>query len=65
MMKNVRGKDGQIASWPVEKLYETLDTPCARKALEREIKHLYGRITGRALQEDIVRAEYDLPERLG
>lgn len=65
MMKNVRGKDGQIASWPVDVLYGTLDTPCARKALEKEIKHLYGRITGRALKEDIVRAEYDLPERLG
>jgi hypothetical protein len=65
MMKNIKGPDGQIASWPVDVLYGTLDTPCARKALEKEIRHLYGRITGRALKEDIVRAEYDLPERLG
>lgn len=65
MMKNHKGPDGQIASWPVDLLYSTLGSDAERKALQKEIKHLYGRITGRALTGDIVREEYDMPERLG
>ena len=60
MMKNCVMPDGQIASCPVDTLYNSLKTEAEKKALEKEIRHLYGRITGNVLKEDIVRQEYAL-----
>ena len=31
-----------------------------KKALEKDIRHLYSRITGKVLKENIVRREYEL-----
>ena len=60
MMKNYVNKDGQISSYPVDELYKTLKTEKKKKELEKEIRHLYGRVTGKVLKDQIVRQEYDL-----
>lgn len=60
MMKNCVMPDGQIASYPVHDLYATLKTEKEKKTLEKEIRHMYGRITGRVLKEDLIREEYDM-----
>ena len=60
MMKNYISPDGQIASYPVDKLYGTLKSEKEKKALEKDIRHLYGTITGRALTGDLLRKEYEV-----
>ena len=60
MLKNCVSPDGQIASYPVDALYSSLGNEKEKKALEKDIRHLYGRVTGKVLKEDIVRQEYDL-----
>ena len=60
MMKNCVMPGGQIASYPVDALYATLKTEKEKKALEKEICHMYGRITGRVLKENLIREEYDM-----
>lgn len=59
MMRNHVDRNGQICSYPVDELYATLP-PKEKQKLERDILHLYGRITGRVLTGQIVRREYDL-----
>lgn len=60
MMKNCVLPGGQIASYPVDALYKTLQTDREKKLLEKEIRHLYGRITGRVLEGETVRREYEM-----
>ena len=60
MMQNRRMPGGQIASCPVDELYAELTSEKEKKALEKDIRHLYGRITGKVLKENIVRREYEL-----
>lgn len=60
MMKNYVAPDGQIASYPVDELYKTLKTEEEKKSLEKEIRHLYGRVTGDVLTGEPVRREYPL-----
>ena len=59
MLKNCVMPGGQIASCPVDELYAEANEK-EKKALEKEICHLYGRITGKVLKENIVRREYEL-----
>ncbi|MBQ7768957.1 MAG: CapA family protein [Oscillospiraceae bacterium] len=59
MMKNCVMPGGQIASCPVDELYAQASEK-EKKALEKDIRHLYGRITGKVLKENIVRREYEL-----
>ena len=59
MMKNCVMPGGQIASCPVDELYAEANEK-EKKALEKDICHLYGRITGKVLKENIVRREYEL-----
>ena len=47
MMKNYVEKDGQISSYPVWDLYDTLPEGKKKAALKKDITHLYGRITGK------------------
>ena len=60
MMKNHTGRDGQIFSYPVDRLYATLTSEKDKKKLEKEIRHLYGRVTGKPLTGELVRKEYEL-----
>ncbi len=60
MMKNCVMPDGQIASYPVDALYETLKTDKEKRLLEKEIRHLYGRVTGRVLEGETVHREYEM-----
>lgn len=60
MLKNYVNKDGQISSYPVDELYASLRSEKEREALEKEIRYLYGRVTGRILDGDTVRREYEL-----
>ena len=60
MLKNCVSSDEQIASYPVDELYNSLKSEKEKKALRKEIRHLYGRVTGNVLRENIVRQEYDL-----
>ena len=59
MLKNCVMPDGQIASCPVDELYVKLGNEKEKKQLENDIRHLYGRITGRVLTKPIVRREYE------
>ena len=60
MMKNYVGRDGQISSYPVDRLYPTLTKEKEKKKLEKDIRHLYGRITGKPLTGEMIRKEYEL-----
>lgn len=60
MMQNRVMPDGQIVSYPVYDLYATLKKEKQKKALEKDIRHLYGRITGRILRGDFLLKEYEL-----
>ena len=60
MMKNYVGLDGQISSYPVDQLYKKLKTKKAKAQLEKDVEHLYARITGRVLKGDVFRKEYEL-----
>lgn len=60
MLKNCVLPDGQIASYPVDALYKTLKTEKEKMALEKEICHLYGRVTGNVLSGETVQQEYTL-----
>ncbi len=60
MMKNHVEKDGQISSYPVDELYASLKSEKEKQALEKDIRHLYGRVTGCILTGDIVRREYEM-----
>lgn len=60
MMKNHVDADGQISSYPVDELYKALKTEKEKTALEKDICHLYGRVTGDVLSGELVRREYDL-----
>ena len=59
MLKNYADKGGQISAYPVDELYKTLKSNKKKEKLENEIRYLYGRITGRILEGDIVRREYE------
>lgn len=59
MMKNVVEKDGQIASFPVHDLIKTLPEGKKKDALMKDIKHLFGRITGKYLPEGDLQEEYE------
>ena len=59
MMKNCVMPDRQIASCPVDELYETLKTEKEKAQLEKEVCHLYGRITGQVLTAPLIRREYE------
>ena len=59
MMKNCVMPDGQIASCPIDELYATLKNEKERAKLEKDVCHLYGRITGQVLTEPIIRREYE------
>ncbi len=59
MLKNCVVPGGQIASCPVDELYAEA-TEKEKKALEKEIRQLYGIVTGNVLKENIVRREYEL-----
>ena len=50
---------GQLASYPVDELHKTLSDE-EKKVLEKEIRHLYGRITGRVLEGELLRQEYEM-----
>ena len=59
MLKNCVMPGGQIASCPVDELYAEA-TEKEKKVLEKEIRQLYGIVTGNVLKENPVRREYDL-----
>ena len=60
MLKNYVSRDGQIASYPVDRLYGTLSSDKEKKKLEKDIRHLYGRITGKPLTGELIRKEYEM-----
>ena len=60
MLKNYVDRDGQISSYPVDELYASLKKEKAKRKLEAEIRYLYSRVTGKALEGDFARREYEL-----
>ena len=60
MMKNYVEKDGQISSYPVQDLYESLPEGKEKTALMKDIVHLYGRITGKYAPEIPLQEEYEI-----
>lgn len=59
MLKNCVMPDGQIASCPVDEMYEAIKNKKEKEKLEKDVLHLYGRITGRVLTEPLIRREYE------
>ena len=52
--------DGQIASCPIDEMYASLKSEKEKKQLEKDVCHLYGRITGKILTGEIIRREYEM-----
>ncbi len=46
ILKNVESKDGKIVVWPIDKLYDNLNTE-QRKNMNSEVAKVYERITGK------------------
>ena len=60
MMKNHVARDGQISSYPIDELYAVAKKDKEKKKLENDARYLYGRVTGKHLEGEIIRREYEL-----
>ena len=57
---NYEKKGSQISGYPVHEYYKTLKKEKQKAALEKDMKKLYGTVTGTVLEGEIFREEYDL-----
>jgi hypothetical protein len=57
---NYEKRGTQVSGYPVHEYYKTLKSEKAKKALEDDMKKLYGVVTGTKLTGEIFREEYDL-----
>ena len=57
---NYEKKGSQVSGYPVHEYYKTLKCAKKKAALEKDMKKLYGVVTGKVLKGDIFRAEYEL-----
>lgn len=60
ILKAVEKKHTQLVSWPVDVLYEHLETPQEKALLEKHVSQIYETVTGGRLQGETIRREYDL-----
>lgn len=60
LTKAVRNGKKQLSVWPVDALYNSLKTAGRRKKLEKEVREVYAIVTGRAIEGDVIRQEYEL-----
>ncbi len=57
---NYEKRGSQISAYPADALYATLKKDKAKQKLEKDMKKLYGIVTGKVLEGDIIRREYDI-----
>jgi len=57
---NYEKKGSQVSGYPVHEYYKTLTKEKDKLALEKDMKQLYGIVTGTKLDGEIFREEYDL-----
>lgn len=57
---NYEKKGSQVSGYPVHEYYKTLKSEKAKAALEKDMKQLYGIVTGTVLKGEIFREEFDL-----
>ena len=57
--KIVETKGSQVCAWPVDEYVKTLKTQAEREALEKNVRWVYKMVTGKELQGEIIRREYD------
>jgi len=60
MLKNYAKRGTQIAGYPVDELYASLPDGKEKTQLEKDVKKLYGTVTGKVLKDQLIRREYDL-----
>ena len=60
MMKNHIARDGQISSYPIDELYAKANSEKEKQKIEKTARYLYGRVTGKHLEGEIIRREYEL-----
>jgi len=60
MLKAVEKKNELLVSWPVDVLYAKLDSAKEKAKLEEEVRQIYRTVTGKDLQGECVRREYEL-----
>lgn len=51
---------GRLVVWPVDDLHRTLTEPHEKELLEREVREIRRRVSGRDPEDDIIRSEYPL-----
>lgn len=59
MLRSVK-KKGKLTTYPVYDLYKTLKTKKQKTKLEEEVKQIYKNITGKEINDDIIKKEYEL-----
>lgn len=57
---NYEKKGSQVSGYPVHELYKTLKSEKDKAQLEKDMKQLYGIVTGTVLKGEIFREEFDL-----
>lgn len=60
MIKNYEKRGTQVSGYPVDKLYASLPEGKEKEQMEKDIKKLYGTITGKPMDTLDIRSEYDL-----
>ncbi len=59
---NYEKRGGQVSAYPVADLYGTLQSTKAKTRLEKDMRKLYGVVTGKVLEDPVIREEYEITE---
>ena len=63
LLRMTRKKGGQVLTWPVDELYETLDEK-GREKLKKEVSQAYRIVNECELEEPVIRREYTLTNQM-
>lgn len=60
MLKNCEKPGSQVAGYPVDQLYAALPRGKEKAQLEKDVKKLYGIVTGKVMEATDIRREYEI-----
>ena len=55
-------RDGAMTIWPVDELFDALESEQDKALLEKEVQKIYCRVTGTSFKDTIIRREYPLQQ---
>lgn len=58
ILKGVEKKGSQLVSWPVDELYKNLKTEKEKEQLIKDVRQVYGYVTGKEPEGEVIRKEY-------